>query len=66
MKNLKIKKEVEERYNKYFSKYEKRLDEMENKLDKKVELDEVKALIQENKESAATGGNDQDGTLTSQ
>ena len=39
MKNLKIKKEVEERYNKYFSKYEKRLDEMENKLDKKVELD---------------------------
>jgi hypothetical protein len=39
---------------------------MENKLDKKVELDEVKALIQENKESAATGGNDQDGTLTSQ
>jgi hypothetical protein len=29
---------------------------MENKLDKKVELDEVKALIQENKESAATGG----------
>jgi hypothetical protein len=66
MKNLKIEKEVEERYNKYFSKYEKRLDEMENKLDKKVELDEVKALIQENKESAATGGNDQDGTLTSQ
>jgi hypothetical protein len=39
---------------------------MENKLDKKIELDEVKALIQENKESAATGGNDQDGTLTSQ
>ena len=39
---------------------------MENKLDKKVELDEVKALIEENKESAATGGNDQDGTLTSQ
>jgi hypothetical protein len=37
---------------------------MENKLDKKVELDEVKALIQENKEIAATGGNDQDGTLT--
>ena len=46
--------------------FTKRLDEMENKLDKKVELDEVKALIQENKESAATGGNDQDGTLTSQ
>ena len=66
MKNLKIEKEVEKRCNKYFSKYEKRLDEMENKLDKKVELDEVKALIQENKESAATGGNDQDGTLTSQ
>ena len=66
MKNLKIEKEVEERCNKYFSKYEKRLDEMENKLDKMVELDEVKALIQENKESAATGGNDQDGTLTSQ
>jgi hypothetical protein len=66
MKNLKIEKEVEERCNKYFSKYEKRLDEMENKLDKKVELDEVKALIQENKESAVTGGNDQDGTLTSQ
>jgi pterin-4a-carbinolamine dehydratase len=66
MKNLKIEKEVEERCNKYFSKYEKRLDEMENKLDKKIELDEVKALIQENKESAATGGNDQDGTLTSQ
>ena len=65
-KNLKIEKEVEERWNKYFSKYEKRLDEMENKLDKKVELDEVKALIQENKESAATGGNDQDGTMTSQ
>jgi hypothetical protein len=39
---------------------------MENKLDKKVEQDEVKALIQKNKESAATGGNDQDGTLTSQ
>ena len=66
MKNLKIKKEVEERCNKYFSKYEKRLDEMESKLDKKVDLDEVKALIEENKESAATGGNDQDGTLTSQ
>ena len=66
MKNLKIEKEVEERCNKYFSKYEKQLDEMENKLDKKVELDEVKALIAENKESVATGGNDQDGTLTSQ
>jgi preprotein translocase subunit SecD len=66
MKNLKIEKEVEERCNKYFSKYEKSLDEMENKLDKKVELDEVKALIQENKESAATGGNDQDGTLACQ
>jgi hypothetical protein len=39
---------------------------MESKLDKKVDLDEVKALIEENKESAATGGNDQDGTLTSQ
>jgi hypothetical protein len=51
MKNLKIEKEVEERCNKYFSKYEKRLDEMENKLDKKVELDEVKALIQENNSS---------------
>jgi hypothetical protein len=60
MKNLKIEKEVEERCNKYFSKYEKRLNEMENKLDKKVEQDEVKALIQKNKESAATGGNDQD------
>jgi hypothetical protein len=31
-----------------------------------VDLDEVKALIEENKESVATGGNDQDGTLTSQ
>jgi hypothetical protein len=39
---------------------------MESKLDKKADLDEVKALIQENKESAATGVNDQDGTLTSQ
>jgi hypothetical protein len=38
---------------------------MESKLDKKVDLDEVKALIEENKESAATGGNDHDGTLTS-
>jgi mRNA-degrading endonuclease YafQ of YafQ-DinJ toxin-antitoxin module len=66
MKNLKIEKEVEERCNKYFSKYEKRLDEKESKLDKKVDLDEVKALIEENKESAATGGNNQDGTLTSQ
>jgi hypothetical protein len=66
MKNLKIEKEVEERCNKYFSKYEKRLDEMESKLDKKVDLDEVKALIEENKESAATGGNDQDGTLACQ
>jgi hypothetical protein len=66
MKNLKIEKEVEERCNKYFSKYEKRLDEMESKLDKKVDLDEVKALIEENKESVATGGNDQDVTLTSQ
>jgi hypothetical protein len=66
MKNLKIEKEVEERCNKYFSKYEKRLDEMESKLDKKVDIDEVKALIEENKESVATGGNDQDGTLTSQ
>jgi hypothetical protein len=45
MKNLKIEKEVEERCNKYFSKYEKRLDEMESKLDKKGDLDEVKALI---------------------
>jgi hypothetical protein len=52
MKNLKIEKEVEERCNKYFSKYEKRLDEMESKLDKKVDLDEVKALIEESKESA--------------
>ena len=50
MKNLKIEKKVEERCNKYFSKYEKRLDEMESKLDKKVDLDEVKALIEENKE----------------
>jgi hypothetical protein len=66
MKNLKIEKEVEERCNKYFSKYEKRLDEMESKLDKKADPDEVKALIEENKESAATGVNDQDGTLTSQ
>ena len=54
------------RCNQYFSKYEKRLDEMESKLDKKVDLDEVKALIEENKESVATGGNDQDGTMTSQ
>jgi hypothetical protein len=44
MKNLKIEKEVEERCNKYFSKFEQRLDEMESKLDKKVDLDEVKAL----------------------
>jgi hypothetical protein len=66
MKNLKIEKEVEERCNKYFSKYEKRLDEMVSKLDKKADLNEVKALIEENKESAATGGNDQDVTLTSQ
>jgi hypothetical protein len=66
MKNLKIEKEVEERCNQYFSKYEKRLDEMESKLDKKFDLDEVKALIEEHKESVATGGNDQDGTLTSQ
>jgi hypothetical protein len=66
MQNLKIEKEVEERCNKYFSKYETRLDEMESKLDKKADLDEVKALIQENKESAATGVNDQDRTLTSQ
>jgi hypothetical protein len=49
MKNLKIEKEVE-RCNKYFIKYEKRLDEMESKLDKKVDLDEVEALIEENKE----------------
>jgi hypothetical protein len=66
MKNLKIEKELEERCNKYFSKYEKRLDEMESKLDKKVDLDEVKALIEEKKESVATDGNDQDVTLTSQ
>jgi hypothetical protein len=38
---------------------------MESKLNKQVDLDEVKALIEENKESAATGVNDQDGTLTS-
>jgi hypothetical protein len=39
MQNLKIEKEVEERCNKYFSKYETRLDEMESKLDKKADLD---------------------------
>ena len=66
MKNLKIEKEVEERCNQYCSKYEKRLDEIESTLDKKVDLDVIKALIEENKESAATGGQDQDGTLTSQ
>ena len=50
MKNLKIEKEVEERCNQYFSKYEKRLDEMESKLDKKVDRDEVIAMIEENRE----------------
>jgi hypothetical protein len=46
MKNLKIEKEVEERCNKYFSKYEKRLDEMESKLNKKVDLDEAFLLVE--------------------
>ena len=66
MKNLKIEKEVKERCNQYFSKYEKRLDELESKLDKKVDRYEVKAMIKENKDSAATGGSNQNRTLTSQ
>ena len=47
MKNLKIEKEIEERCKEYFSKYEKRLDALEQEVNKKVDVPKVKELIEE-------------------
>ena len=47
MKNLKIEKEIEERCKEYFSKHEKRLDALEQEVNKKVDVPKVKELIEE-------------------
>ena len=47
MKNLKIEKEIEERCTEYFSKYEKRLDALEQEVNKKADVPKVKELIEE-------------------
>ena len=47
---LKIEKEIEKRCEEHFKKYSKRLDEIERKLESKVELGDVVALINEKSE----------------
>ena len=43
MKNLKIEKEIEERCKEYFSKYEKRLDALEQEVKKKADVPKVRS-----------------------
>lgn len=47
MKNLKIEKEIEDRCKEYFSKYEKRIDTLEQEVKKKADIPKVKELIEE-------------------
>ena len=50
LKELKIEKEIEKRCEEHFKKYSKRLDEIERKLEDKVEFGDVVALINEKSE----------------
>jgi hypothetical protein len=56
MKNLKIEKEIEERCKEYFSKYEKRLDALEQEVNKKADVSKVKELIEESLSGKARDG----------
>ena len=56
MKNLKIEKEIEERCKEYFSKYEKRLDALEQEVNKKADVPKVKELIEESLSGKARDG----------
>ena len=47
MKNIKIEKEIEDRCKEFFSKYEKRLEALENEVRKKVDMSTVKDMIDE-------------------
>lgn len=56
MKNLKIEKEIEDRCKEYFSKYEKRLDALEQEVNEKAEVPKVKELIVESLSGKARDG----------
>ena len=56
LKNLKIEKELEERCNDYFNLVEARLGNLESKIVKKADIDQVKAMIEESKLDTASGG----------
>lgn len=56
VKNIRIDKEIEDRCNEYFKKYENRLKAVEEEVAKKPGVDEVKAMIEESKSDSATGG----------
>ena len=55
MKNLKIEKEIVERCNDYFNLAEARLGNLESKIDKKADINQVKAMIEESKLDTASG-----------
>jgi hypothetical protein len=55
LKNLKIEKEIVERCNDYFNLAEARLGNLESKIDKKADINQVKAMIEENKLDTASG-----------
>ena len=56
MKNLKIEKEIEVRCKGYFSKYETRLDALEQEVNKKANVPKVKELIEESLSGKARDG----------
>ena len=56
LKNLKIEKEIEERCKDYLNLVEARLGNLESKIDKKADIDQVKAMIEESKLDTASYG----------
>jgi hypothetical protein len=56
LKNLKIEKEIEERCKDYLNLVEARLGNLERKIDKKADIDQVKAMIEESKLDTASYG----------
>jgi hypothetical protein len=49
LENLKIEKEIEERCNDYFNLVEARFENLESKIDKKADIDQIKAMVEESK-----------------
>lgn len=57
VKSIKIEKEIEERCKEYFMKYESRLEKLETTIATKVDINQVKEIIEENvKKDVAEGG----------